>query len=318
MKGTHLIRATSMALAISLFAPSFTYASQTYFRKAYRGSNIEFQYRWQNIRGQEESLAFALPQKALDAGTKEFKALDNSALNLHVLSELRKFIKANKRKDLELKASRAVNGDIKISAKGYDSRAAKRALEDMGALQEQAVSQYIRDGFYKEVKANVVMPDHARIAKRYQPAMLPVAKAFAGKIKNKTQRQRLNYILTFFQNIPYDTLQNRYTSNGAGFQTPYGLLNANRGDCDTKSVALASVIKNLYPDARVMVVFIPGHAFVGIDIGDRKAGDAALNIDGSTFVLAEPVGPGLFPFGKIADNSYNKLSARDYSYVEIH
>ena len=126
----------------------------------------------------------------------------------------------------------------------------------------------------------------------------------------------MNYALNFLQNIPYDQLVSRYTSNGAGFQTPYGLLYNNRGDCDTKSVALAAILRNLFPELRIVMVYVPEHAFVGVHFKPGKK-DYALQLGGQPFVLAEPTGPSLAPLGRLDDRALSYLDSGKFSYQEV-
>jgi hypothetical protein len=87
----------------------------------------------------------------------------------------------------------------------------------------------------------------------------------------------------FIQSIPYSTS----TTTDAGFQTPIGMFAQNRGDCDTKSVALAAILRG-YGINSVMVT-MPEHMFMGVEI-PASPGDHTFVYRGRRFVSVEPTG----------------------------
>ena len=294
-----------------------SYASQTYFSKQYRGANMTFAYKWKDVYGAHQNLNFTLPISDMERGEREFKPYNNREANSYVYKKMVEYARKRSRvTGIDLKLS-SVNGGFKISARGGRSqRVVNDEVEHIKNMQSQLMKEYVESKWYTFMNDETIMPDHKRIAKRYIRAMSPVAKAMAPAIKHKRRRDKVNYVLSFLQNIPYDTLQSRYTSNGAGFQTPYGVLSGNRGDCDSKSVAFASIMRNFYPQAKIVIVYVPGHALVGFNF-PQGAKDQAIRINGVGYVLAEPVGPALAKFGQISPESKAYLKQGDYSYQEV-
>jgi hypothetical protein len=130
------------------------------------------------------------------------------------------------------------------------------------------------------------------------------------------QREQINWIMGFLQSIPYDTLQNRRTSNGSGFQTPYALLRTNRGDCDTKSVALLAILRSLYPTLPLSMIYVSEHAFVGIGIAQGPK-DYALKLNNRPYVLADPTGPSQIPLGVADRRALALLKSADFFHKPI-
>ena len=162
--------------------------------------------------------------------------------------------------------------------------------------------QYFRERYYRAAAKGVLLPDYARLAEKSRDSITPVTKAWKRQVGSTLSRTSLNTMLGFFQSIPYDTLQSRGTSNGAGFATPPALLARNRGDCDTKSVAMAALAHGLWPNLSIVMVILDDHALLGLSI-PAKRGDKKVRFQGETFVLAEPVGPALHPVGSIGEQS---------------
>jgi hypothetical protein len=158
---------------------------------------------------------------------------------------------------------------------------------------------YFQERSYKVQGDGYVRPDYARIARESVGGLAPVGAAMASWTRGLARRDVLTRLLLFVQTIPYDRLEDRSTD--AGFLPPLVLLAENRGDCDSKSVAFAALAHLLYPDLAVSLVLVPRHAFLAL--GLQAAGDRTLRYAGRTWVLAEPVGPGVQPLGHVGKES---------------
>lgn len=302
--------------AISCVLPAG--AAQTYFYKSYRGVGVEFNYRWTDFENKEHKAQFTLRQDDTNLGEREFQPFDNKKAQKFVYESLKKKAKELSTAYMTIRVKNAFDRyEFEV-----DGRANPLDVEQRIALlkeeQQKAMNTYVTSMMYQyaEDGSNEIMPDYAKISQRYTRMMAPVARALMKDVRRMDEREVANKVLSFLQNIPYDTLRSRYTSNGAGFQTPSGLLSGNRGDCDTKSVTFAAIMRNIYPRSRILIVQVPGHALVGFNFGE-KAGDKALHIKGIPFVLAEPVGPGLAPLGVVSPNALHYLESGDFSYKEM-
>jgi hypothetical protein len=189
-------------------------------------------------------------------------------------------------------------------------------MDQLQSIRNQAISDYLWQKFYMDIGENRIMPDHKRIAARYAPALAPMAAAVQAQTGQLKPRDQINWLMGFFQTIPYNQLLDRYTSNGAGFKTPYGLLLGNQGDCDTKAVALAAVLRRLYPSLALTMVYTPGHAFIGIAVPQGK-NDYALQLGQQVFVLADATGPHQLTLGQVAPEALAALNSGQYSYKQI-
>ena len=148
------------------------------------------------------------------------------------------------------------------------------------------------------LEGKLVIIDYAAVAREFAASMEPAGRALKAAVGGRDERGQLAAALALIQSIPYDTLQSRDFNNGAGFITPPGLLSINRGDCDSKTVALATIAHHLLPQRRFVIVLMPLHALLGVDI-PAQPGDRTLKHDGRTYVLMEPAGPGKFVIGKV-------------------
>lgn len=289
-------------------------AAQKLFERRYVGENVLLHYRWLDGSQAAHNLVFRLDMKAAALGNREFQAFDNDAANAFALAAVRQYAVTHSQQGKKIEVQKDPGG-FRVVYYGMQQAEHQQHEEAIENLQEEAFERYLKQTFYMRY-ADYVMPDHRQIARRYVRAVQPVAAQVREQTRGMDRRQVVNYLLGFLQTIPYDELRDRTTSNGAGFQTPYGLFINNRGDCDTKSVALAAILRQIYPGQRLVIVYVPDHAFVGIH-AQPGAQDFALRLGGQPFVLADPTGPALVPLGQVENRSKNYLKQGRYSYQEI-
>lgn len=289
-------------------------AQQREFDIKYRADNVYFNYQWQDAARKEHALQFTLPRSVIQRGDKEFALLDESGSRKYVLASMQTYARDYGQGKIVIRPT--LTQDIEVEYRGNSAAENKTFMKNLEAIHTKAVDAYLFNNFYTRYEGNSVMPDHARIVGRYTKAVRPVAQQMAYKINKWGQREQLNYVLNFLQAIPYDELQNRYTSNGAGFQTPYGLLLNNKGDCDTKSVAYAALLRNFFPNLKTALIYLPGHMLIGLAT-DVHQGDTTLEHEGVTYVLAEPAGPAMLPVGKIADSTRQNMSTSTPKVVSV-
>jgi hypothetical protein len=164
---------------------------------------------------------------------------------------------------------------------------------------------YFHERLYKVQDGKYVLPDYARIADISVPDLRPAAAAISRWTRGLPRRESLSRLLLFIQTIPYDRLEDRSTD--AGFLLPLVMLDENRGDCDSKSVTYAVLAHRMYPNLAISMVLVPQHAFLALGLPPAP-GDRTLRQDGRTWVLAEPVGPGVQPVGRIGKESERGLA----------
>ena len=90
-----------------------------------------------------------------------------------------------------------------------------------------------------------------------------------------------------------------------GLWVPPQVLLMGKGDCDSKTGALASVMRN-FSGLRLVGVQVPGHYLMGF-AAVPQPGQTYLEFRGLQFVLIEPAGPAWWPPGHISEHSQASL-----------
>lgn len=289
-------------------------AKQLDFRTGYRGHTFVYHYKWLSRSGQEQKMSFELKKQMAQSSNREFKRYSPEEEMQYVLAAMRDYKPIHPQ--IEVSVQR-LEKSYRISYAGFftDAEIAK---------EKQAVEQYLKgleqvyfkNSLYRLDERWGRLPDYIQIAQAYAPRVRPVAEAIDNNTRGFTPREKINYALEFLQSIPYDKLLKRENSNGSGYATPVELLSRNIADCDSKSVALMSILKNLFPQTPMVMVIVPGHAFVGVATA-LQPGDANIHLAGQTYVLAEPVGPALHPLGQVSAQSLQGLQKKDFSYLSF-
>lgn len=251
---------------------------------------------------------------------REFSAFDDEEAHRQVYLAVKEAARRATPSGGEVEVTLDTQG-YDIKARGVSEAEMMRISKMLQNVQEQALTEFAGARFYQRIDNTHIMPDHVRIALRYVPAMAPLAAAVRNSLQNERNfrdiRKTINFVLHFYQSIPYDKLEDRYTSNGAGFETPYTLLVGNKGDCDSKAVAMAATLRAIYPDLPLIFVYARDHAFIGIGIRQGPRDFALAGKDGNAYVLADPTGPAMLDLGEAAEDSLEDIRQGKYSYLEI-
>ena len=188
-----------------------------------------------------------------------------------------------------------------------------KILQEINKIQEQEYQKHYLK-VEKTKQGYTISPDYKKLVLKYKPQMEPVS--FALYDSYLQQRQMANKILNFLQSIDYNTLQKRDLEYFSGFYTPPTLFYKNEGDCDSKAVAFLSIAKNLFQNTKAIIVLIPGHAFIGIEIDSEKK-DETLVYKGINYVLAEVAGPAITPFGVLSSRSKSAIKKKEINEVIV-
>lgn len=98
---------------------------------------------------------------------------------------------------------------------------------------------------------------------------------------DKSRRGIAKHALSFVQSIPYSTtFQTKTTS-----LTPMGVLLENKGDCDSKSSLLVTILNGMGIES--LLLDIPGHMMVGINLPINDGEAYFSGNDGKKYLIAE-------------------------------
>jgi len=309
-----IVRSLHLRLLITLTAlivSGLASAQQSSFSKSHVAQHTEFTYKWRN-HGKEYQLNFgidtatlyAMPPSPPNYSQKVFQ--DNVYLKVMYAASQIDATLAN----IDIKKN---HSGLSFNVSSRQPKQAQRVLNKLKLAHDQAQDDYWSENFFLKYTspagADGIRHDHAKYTVLSSPSLKPIVDAISKLQSNSNDPQEfIEIALGWIQSIPYDRLEDRLSSNGAGFLSPRDLLLQNQGDCDSKSTLMAALLKAYSSRADVQMVFLPEHALLAVNMRG-VTGDMTLNYKGQEYVLLEPTGPAQLPLGEVADSS--KLSLRN-------
>lgn len=291
-----------------------SFAQQLSFNKSKQNKEVMFNYSWSDHQDLTRDIAFTLPSRQLNR--QNHKKFIPELAQQYVYIELHKA--ARKIDPREARVQIQHRGqDIFVQVTSRSDKLFAKWQSSMNQSKIKALDQYLQDNYYSHFRSHLgqeaIKPDHLRYIVENTEALLPIAQAVYDKLPtNSETRAYVNLVLSWVQSIPYNALENRLTSNGAGYLPPLSVVANNQGDCDSKSVLMASLVRSLLPDARMTMVYLPNHALLGIVLPFRT-NEQTLEIEGMDYLLMEPTGPAKIPLGEIAISSARSIAGNMYS-----
>ncbi|MFC3094299.1 hypothetical protein DRW07_14570 [Alteromonas sediminis] len=293
-------------------------SEQVTFSRTIENGDVQFNYQWHDHQNNAQSIAFSLTAENMNQLPNQQANYRPRMAMRYVTTELLKHAKTVDPRQARI-SIRQMGEEIDVGVRSQDARLVSQLRAEFMDKKEQAFAKYLYDHYYMSFKTSygqdAIKPDHARYVQVYTEALIPASQAFYEKLGQGTDaRDYINLLLSWIQSIPYSELSNRSESNGSGFSPPVELLNANRGDCDSKSVLAAAMIRAFLPTVPIRLVLLPKHALLGVAISQAN-GDEIINENGLQLVLMEPTGPAPFAFGEISETSRADI-ARDLYVLE--
>lgn len=277
---------------------------------------LYFSYEWLDQQRNEQTLEFALNQQDLAALPTTQKNYQSAIAQRHVVVSLFKHAKTYDPRDVRIDI-RPTKGNIAIQVSTRFPEKLKMYEQQMREQEKSAFQQYLYKNYYEQYKTKLnekaIKPDHLRYITESTHALIPLSQAIYEKLNASSDaRKYINLLLAWLQSIPYSTLTDRVSTNGAGFLPPISLLNQNKGDCDSKTVLAAAIIRAFLPRVPMRIIFLRNHALLAVSL-NVGANDHSIILDDIPFVLMEPTGPAKMMLGEIGKNSKTAIAQSEYT-----
>lgn len=314
-----------LPLLILVLTAQAASAEQTRFKRTESKNSIHYNYAWLDAEGEKQQFSFSVNKKLSNSQFRHFKALSPNRMTKQVKRSLLKTISRLDPKMGKVKLTPQTNG-VSFEVTSKDQTWLDETLAQLNESSESAIDAFLKKEYYAkfsgfghnaEVSTLSYKPDHRRFILESEEAVKPIADKISELFPNAIPRVSATFLLSWIQTIPYDTIESRTTSNGSGFLPPLRLIDRNRGDCDSKVALMASVMKALYPNLRMAIIYVPQHALIGLNVSHVQD-DYIIQIDGLDFTLSEPVGPGQIPYADIAEQSKRYIESNYYQVETLY
>ncbi|MDM7861690.1 hypothetical protein QTP81_13900 [Alteromonas sp. ASW11-36] len=309
-----------LVASLALFASFALYAQQQSFSRNATQDGVAYAYAWLDQDRQSQDLSFTLEQSAIARLPTTQRSYQPSVAQRHVVVSL--FHHARTYDPKQVRIDIKPNGElIDISVSSRFPEKIAEYQQAMRAHEQQAYDEYLYKNYYERYQTrlnqNAIKPDHLRYIDESTRALIPLSQAIYEKLnRDSDAREYINLMLGWLQSIPYSTLTDRVSTNGSGFLPPITLLNQNIGDCDSKTVLAAAIIRAFLPKVPMRMVFLRNHALLAISLTAGNE-DQRIMIEGLPYILMEPTGPSLMPLGEIGQQSLLAIQQGQYTTQSI-
>lgn len=309
----------SCLIAAGLLVSFLSQGEQLKFTKRHTDMGVALSYEWLDGDNVLQSIAFELTKDALnEAPTQQANYKPKIAqryVSVALMEEARKINPKDARVKIIPKRE-----SIDIEVKGSNEEQVEAILQNLKTVQQKEYDKYLQTHYFTRFTTlfnqQAIKPDHVRYAAESVKPLVAASQAFYEKLESDSDsRAYFSLLLGWIQSIPYDTLEDRVVSNGSGYAPPVSVLMQNLGDCDSKAVLASSMVRAFLPSTKMIMVFLPNHALLGIAL-TPMVNERTIEHDGDTFVLYDPTGPALIPFGQVSEDTERHIVTGRYQ-VEI-
>ncbi|GAA5216034.1 hypothetical protein ACFSJ3_10080 [Corallincola platygyrae] len=282
-------------------------------------NELKLNFSWLDRNQKKQNLGFGIPLDALKQQQQKSKAYRPQIADRHAYISLQKKAATYDHKQVQIKISQQPNAlTWQVKSKDSDFEAKVRGALHQAA-QEARQAYYQRNNYrlYESPWGETgVIPDHLHYMKVSVPAMKPLAKLIVERFPNAPARQVADYLLPFIQSIPYVTQDSRITSANLSYLPPLRVLEENRGDCDSKAVLLAAIMKAVYPQLSMAMIYMPNHAMLGLRMPYLET-DLKVQDQGINYIVAEVAGPAQIRLASAGESSRNAILNGNYSVLPM-
>lgn len=302
------------------FSTDILARAQEKFEKTYSTNDIQLNYQWRDHFNASRSINFSLPKDKAQDQYRSVKKYMPEIVQRYVYIELMK--KAQKIDPREASVRiKKVGKDFNIVVSSQSPEMLEKWRAVMKSNREEAYSKYLEENYYTKYQNHLgqtgIKPDHLRYLRESRELLMPVAQAFFEELgKGGDTRDYVGLLLSWIQNIPYNELEDRLVSNGAGYSSPVEVLTTNLGDCDSKTTLAAALMRALFPNLKMAILYLPNHALLAANVANKET-DEFIEIDGYKYVLIEPTGPALLTVGDIDNKSSVDIASGMYSVEKV-
>ncbi len=208
------------------------------------------------------------------------------------------------------------NLPLQYSVQAAEPEKAQQMMATLAAEQTKALNDYLAKGYYylldDPVKGKGVIPDHLLFMQDALGQLQPVADAFIANYGKNNIRQIAAQLTAWIQQIPYRDLDNRLESNGNGYAPPVQLIFDHSGDCDSKAVLWATVMRLIFPTLMIKIIYLPNHAVIAAQVPATDT-EQVIDFADSSLLLIDPTGPAQLKLGQVGDEYQAALQSKQFS-----
>jgi hypothetical protein len=301
---------TAAVALLSAWGPA--QGQQLSFTRAASGATESLSYRWLDSVKREHATTFTLARRDIADAEASFSQFSLAGMWADIEANLREETAAfggGVRIDFTRERNR-----LTWTASARDAAAQAALIRRLNERFERAQKAYLSRHLRQRTEEGRILVDFAAATMAQQDTLRGLARALGeAPGVGADERARVALALAFFQQIPYAGLGDG-EARGSDFLTGPALLARNRGDCDSKVVALAAVLRTHVSARKLVAISMPGHVVLGIDL-PALPGEQTVRTPARQYVIMEASGPHMSAIGNVDGRTAKYLA--DSRQIEI-
>jgi len=308
-----------------LFTLPLTANGQNFFNlNETQDGQLTFSYQWRDFNDSQQSFDFQVDKREFLQPLKRYRGFNLERSQRELTHQLNRYIRQQQWQGIQARLTPRQQSVELVTANSRTQEKQAQLTEYKRLLREyynERWNDYLEANFYRQLTLppgeQGIIPDHPAIASEMTAVLRPLVQAIGEQLGNNTQRNYINYIASFIQQIPYNDLSSKLDSRGDGFVPPNQLLYYNQGDCDSKVTLMSSVIKEIIETPKMAIIYLPNHAVFGISISSRSD-DISVKHNGVNYILVDVTGPAAMPLGQVGGETEFQVNTEQYTVVPIN
>jgi|TARA_R100001530_G_scaffold125669_3_gene94279 hypothetical protein len=308
-----------------LFTLPLTANGQNFFNlNETQDGQLTFSYQWRDFNDSQQSFDFQVDKREFLQPLKRYRGFNLERSQRELTHQLNRYIRQQQWQGIQARLTPRQQSVELVTANSRTQEKQAQLTEYKRLLREyynERWNDYLEANFYRQLTLppgeQGIIPDHPAIASEMTAVLRPLIQAIGEQLGNNTQRNYINYIASFIQQIPYNDLSSKLDSRGDGFVPPNQLLYYNQGDCDSKVTLMSSVIKEIIETPKMAIIYLPNHAVFGISISSRSD-DISVKHNGVNYILVDVTGPAAMPLGQVGGETEFQVNTEQYTVVPIN
>ncbi len=298
---------------------SVSYAAQLSFHSSQSSQTTEFEYQWEHKNNQYH-LVFEINNKALYEMPRSPAKYSQRVFQDNVYVRVMQAVKQIDPRVANINVRKKGTG-LSFNVRSSKPNMAQKVLDQLSLVHDEAELRYWQDNFLVQYSSPTgktgIRHDHAKYTQLSRLSLQPIVIAIKAMQQQPTNpREFIEIALSWIQSIPYNRLEDRLSSNGAGFIAPRDLLIKNHGDCDSKSTLMAALLQAYSTNIDVQMIYLPNHALLGVKMNAAQ-NELSISLKGNEYVLIEPTGPAQLAIGDVAESTRLSLRNRQFDMISL-
>jgi hypothetical protein len=289
-----------MALACAL-ASGVANAAQLEYRNAPVGATTQLTFRWQDRHEQNMGIIISVlnedvvlhtndPKMKIKPQDLEGWLFSSVSQRAHEMSTDGYLIEIKKEGE-----------SILINGTGPLTDELNKRVKSVENANADALS-FLAQNSYFTLDDGSIRLDYKKIVEGSADILSPIA--YYLRPQGADVRRSIEAYLPFLQTIPYDKLDG---TEDFGLYTPMHMLLTNRGDCESKQLALATMIRSQFPDTPLIGIGLVDHMLLGVAM-PPQAGDQTFMHKGDLYVLMDATGPKASRIGELSSLEITRIT----------